>query len=471
MRRKDFLRLSALFGGGIFSGSLFANTGSTRPVDIEELIADSDIDGSMFNYADMPIPKVRVAVVGLGNRGTTLIQMLDWLVRNNHCEIVAICDVQPKYIERAKSIISKFQTVEPRVIDGSEDEMAWKEMCNIDIADLLLVATPWRWHAPMAKYAMEQGIHVATEVPMSYMAQDSIELIKTAERTKRHCIMLENCCYNGEELFVLNMVKEGVFGTLTHAECAYIHDLRVLMLDTDYYHQRWRLNHHLERDGNFYTTHGLGPVCMYMDILRGDNLSHLVSMSSNEAALSKALRESDDPVMNGVANKVVCGDVNTTLIKTEKGRSIMLQFDVHTGRPYNRLNKLCGTGAVHYGYPSRLFIDDPESGGWHAWQDEAGYNEHLEKYAHPMWTKLREQISDNEQGHGGMDFVMMYRLIRALNHGVSLDLNVYDGALWSIVGALTDKSVAEGNQRVNIPDITIGMWKNEVEHPVFRDLV
>ena len=471
MRRKDFLRLSALFGGGIFSGSLFANTGSTRPADIEELIADSDIDGSMFNYADMPIPKVRVAVVGLGNRGTTLIQMLDWLVRNNHCEIVAICDVQPKYIERTKSIISKFQTLEPRVIDGSEDEMAWKEMCNIDIADLLLVATPWRWHAPMAKYAMERGIHVATEVPMSYMAQDSIELIKTAERTKRHCIMLENCCYNGEELFVLNMVKEGVFGTLTHSECAYIHDLRALMLDTNYYHQRWRLNHHLERDGNFYTTHGLGPVCMYMDILRGDNLSHLVSMSSNEAALSKALRESDDPVMNGVANKVVCGDVNTTLIKTEKGRSIMLQFDVHTGRPYNRLNKLCGTGAVHYGYPSRLFIDDPESGGWHAWQDEAGYNEHLEKYAHPMWTKLREQISDNEQGHGGMDFVMMYRLIRALNHGVSLDLNVYDGALWSIVGALTDKSVAEGNQRVNIPDITNGMWKNEVEHPVFRDLV
>ena len=469
MRRKDFLRLSALFGGSMFSGSLFANTGNSRPADVEEIIINSNIDGSMFNYADIPIPKVRVAVVGLGNRGTTLIQILNWLVINNHCEIVAICDVQPKYIERAKSIISKFQTTEPRVFDGSEDEMAWKEMCNIDLADLLLVASPWRWHATMAKYAMEQKIHVATEVPMSYIAQDSIELIKTAEQTKRHCIMLENCCYNGEELFVLNMVKEGVFGTLTHAECAYIHDLRALMLDTDYYHQRWRLNHHLERDGNFYTTHGLGPVCMYMNILRGDNLSHLVSMSSNEAALSKALRESDDPVMNAVANKVVCGDVNTTLIKTEKGRSIMLQFDVHTGRPYNRLNKLCGTGAVHYGYPSRLFIDDPKSSGWHAWQDEAGYKEHFEKYAHPMWSKLKEQISNNEQGHGGMDFVMMYRLIRALNHGVSLDLNVYDGALWSIVGALTDKSVKEGNQRINIPDITNGMWKNEVEHPVFRD--
>jgi predicted dehydrogenase len=467
MRRKDFLRLSALFGGGLFSGSAFAS--GSKPVEIEELVASSGIDGSMFNYADAPIKKVRVAVVGLGNRGTTLIEMLNWLVRNEHCEIVAICDVQKKFIERAQSRIAKFQNSSPQVIDGSADENAWMQMCNPEVADLILIATPWRWHAPMATYAMEQGLHAATEVPMAYKAQDSLELIKTAERTKRHCIMIENCCYNGEELFVLNMVKEGVFGDLTHAECAYIHDLRELMMHTEYYHERWRLNHHLERDGNFYTTHGLGPVCMYMDILRGDNLSHLVSMSSNEAALSKALRESDDPVMNAVSKKVVCGDVNTTLIKTEKGRSIMLQFDVHTGRPYNRLNKLCGTDAVHYGYPSRLYIDNHE-GDWHSWQDEAGYKEHLEKYAHPMWTQLREQISDNEQGHGGMDFVMMYRLIRALNHGVSLDLNVYDGALWSIVGALTDKSVAEGNQRVNIPDITNGKWKEEAEHPVFRDL-
>ena len=474
MRRKDFLRLGALFGGGLLSRSAFASispeSGRRWDTKLERLVTDSKIDGSMFNYADSPIEKVRVALVGLGNRGNTLIQMLDWLVRNNHCEIVAICDVQPKYIERAKSTISKFQSTEPRVFDGSQDEMTWKEMCNTDLVDLLLVATPWRWHAPMATHAMEQGIHVATEVPMAYKATSAVDLIKTAERTKRHCIMIENCCYNGEELFVLNMIKEGVFGNLTHAECAYIHDLRALMLDTDYYHKRWRLNHHLERDGNFYTTHGLGPVCMYMDVLRGDNLSHLVSMSSNEAALSKAMRESDDSVMNALADKAKCGDVNTTLIKTEKGKSIMLQFDVHTGRPYNRLNKLCGTNAVHYGYPSRLFIDDPESGGWHAWQDETGYKEHLEKYAHPMWTSLREQISSNEQGHGGMDFIMMYRLIRALNHGVSLDLNVYDGALWSLVGALTEQSVAMGNARVNIPDITNGLWKNEAEHPVFREL-
>tara|TARA_B110000444_G_C18836990_1_gene596611 strand:- start:72 stop:1490 length:1419 start_codon:yes stop_codon:yes gene_type:complete len=471
MKRKDFLHLGALFSGGLFSGAAFSGTSnsSTHNKTVSELIENAKIDGSVFDYADKPIEKVRVAVIGLGNRGRTLVEMLSWLVRNEHAEIVGICDVQTAFVKRAEQKIKSFQKSTPLLIDGSSDEMAWKQLCNREIADIVIIATPWRWHAPMATYAMEQGIHVATEVPIAYTARETLELIKTAERTQRHCIMLENCCYNGEELFVLNMVKEGVFGDLTHAECAYLHDLRQLLMDTKYYHQRWRLNHHLDRDGNLYTTHGLGPVCMYMDILRGDNLSHLISMSSNEAALSQALRDSDDPVMNAVADKVKCGDVNTTLIKTEKGRSIMLQFDVHTGRPYNRLNKLCGSGATHYGYPSRLYIDHGASGGWHNWEDKDGYKEYSDKYAHPMWKQLQSQISDNEQGHGGMDFVMIYRLIRALNKGVSLDLNVYDGALWSLVGALSEQSVAHGNERVNIPDISHGAWKTPRIHPVFRE--
>lgn len=471
MRRKDFLKLGALFGGGVFSGASFGGSGKKRvsEASISDTISNAGLEGSMFDYADAPIEKVRVAMVGLGNRGSTLTEMLSWLVSNGHAEIVSICDVQPAFLDRAEARIAKFQSAVPRRIDGSSDENAWKKACNPEEADLVIIATPWRWHAPMAMYAMAQGLHVATEVPIAYTVQENLELLKTAERTKRHCIMLENCCYNGEELFVLNMVKEGAFGELTHAECAYIHDLRQLLIDEDYYHNRWRLQHHLERDGNLYTTHGLGPVCMYMDILRGDNLSHLVSMSSNEAALSKALRESDDTYLNSIADKVKCGDVNTTLIKTEQGKSIMLQFDVHTGRPYNRLNKLCGSGATHYGYPSRLYKDHGPTWDWHRWQDEAGYKEAQEQFAHPMWSKLQAQISENEQGHGGMDFVMIYRLIRALNQGVSLDLNVYDGVLWSLVGALSEESVAQGNEKVIIPDITNGAWKTPRVHPVFRE--
>ena len=245
--------------------------------------------------------------------------------------------------------------------------------------------------------------------------------------------MLENCCYNGEELWIMQMIKEGVFGTLTHAECAYLHDLRVMMLDPTYYEDRWRLKHHLHRNGNLYTTHGLGPVSMYFDILRGDTLSHLVSMSSKEAALSEALAATDEGALQDMAQRVKCGDVNTTLIGTASGKSIMLQFDTHSGRPYSRLDKVVGSKAAHYGYPSRLYVDHGPSWG-HSWLDDAETAEMRDRYAHPLWTKLQALAADHKQGHGGMDFVMMFRLIRCLNQGLPLDMNVYDGALWSLVG-------------------------------------
>ena len=248
MRRKDFLKLSSLLGGGLFTGASFARNRMENVSDVSHnnIIKNAGIQGSMFDYADLPIEKVRVAIVGLGNRGTTLVEMLSWLVRHGHAEIVSICDVQPKYLDRTEASIAEFQKSAPRRVDGSSNENEWKHMCNTEEADLLIVATPWRWHAPMATFAMEQGLHVATEVPIAYTVEENIELLKTAERTKRHCIMLENCCYNGEELFLLNMVKEGAFGEVTHAECAYIHDLRQLLIDEKYYHNRWRLQHHLE---------------------------------------------------------------------------------------------------------------------------------------------------------------------------------------------------------------------------------
>ena len=245
---------------------------------------------------------------------------------------------------------------------------------------------------------------------------------------------------------------------------------RALMLDPTYYEDRWRLKHHLQRDGNLYTTHGLGPVCMYFDILRGDTLTHLVSMSSREAALSEALAASAEPGLQAMASAVKCGDVNTTLIGTASGKSIMLQFDTHVGRPYNRLNKVIGSKAVHYGYPSRLYVDHGPTWDWHGWLDEGASSEMRDRYAHPLWTRLQALAAEHEQGHGGMDFVMMYRLIRCLNEGVALDLNVYDGVLWSAVGALSEQSVAAGSARVEVPDYTAGRWREARRHGVNREV-
>ena len=469
MRRKDFLQFSGLLGmGSLLSAFRLGDNSISKTSSISDRIRTKGIDGSAFDLKADAIPKVRIALAGLGNRGTGLIGMLSWLVKEGHAEITAISDINPNKVQKALEKISSFQTNVPATFTGSDE--AWKDAFRPEVADLALICTPWEWHTPMALHAMRNGIHVASEVPIAYTPDDCLELIRTSEETKQHCIMLENCCYNQEELWLLRMIEEGVFGTVTHAECAYLHDLRQLMIDPAYYEDQWRLKHHLQRDGNLYTTHGLGPVCMYFDILRGDNLSHLTSMSSKEAALSEALRGSEDPAMQALANQVVCGDVNTTLIGTEQGRSIMLQFDVHSGRPYTRLDKVVGSKATHYGYPSRLYIDHGPTWGGHGWSEDAQKAEYQDRYAHPLWTRLQKLANEHEEGHGGMDFVMMYRLIRCLNKGVSLDMNVYDGALWSLVGALSEESVANGSARMDIPDLTNGRWKTPVPHPVGRDI-
>ena len=467
MKRRKFLQGGLLGLGGLMAGRAAQAEGPMGSIEFAERVQAAKLQGSVFDLATEALPTVRIALFGLGNRGSSLIDMLEWLVGQGHAEITAISDINPDKIQRTLDRIAQFQPNAPRVFTG--DDNAWKEACTTDVADMALICTPWEWHTPMAAHAMRQGLHAASEVPIATTYQEGIDLIQVAEETQRHCIMLENCCYNGEELWILNMIQEGVFGTLTHAECAYLHDLRALMLDPTYYEDRWRLKHHLFRNGNLYTTHGLGPVCMYFDVLRGDTLSHLVSMSSKEAALSEALSDSEEQALQDMAGRVKCGDVNTTLIRTVGGKSIMLQFDTHVGRPYNRLDKVIGSKAVHYGYPSRLYVDHGPAWG-HNWLDDAETAEMRDRYAHPLWTRLQALAAEHKQGHGGMDFIMMYRLIRCLNQGLPLDLNVYDGVLWSLVGILGEESVARGSVRVDVPDLTGGRWRKAVPHPVHRDI-
>jgi len=313
---------------------------------------------------------------------------------------------------------------------------------------------------------MNHGKHIASEVPIAHTLTDLWNLIEVAERTKKHCVMLENCCYNEEELWVLNMIEAGVFGDITHAEGAYLHDLRSLLLDKMYYQDQWRLKEHITRNGNFYTTHGLGPISFYLGIGKGDTYSHLTSMSSRELNLSLAAKQAKHPSIN-----YQCGDMNNTLIKTKKGKTILLQFDVHTGRPYSRINKIIGTKAVHSGYPSKLYIDSdiPQSWG-HSWLTKELYDEYRNKYQHPIIKKLKVISQNFKQGHGGMDFIMIYRLIRCLNLGLPLDINVYDGVMWSSITPLYEISVASNSNSISLPDFTGGQWKKEKSLEIMREV-
>lgn len=428
---------------------------------LERLVKDEyRSTGKGVGFSTDPIQTVRTAIIGMGNRGASLVEMFELMLRDKNAEIVVLCDLKQEKNEAGAAIMKEWQSKKPDLIANGQD--AWKEVVKRDDIDLVLICTPWELHAEMAIYAMEQGKHVASEVPAAYTLDDCWNIIETTERTGKHHIMLENCCYNDEELWLMQMVDEGVFGDLTHAECAYIHDLRMLMMDEKYYENQWRIFHHEHRNGNLYTTHGLGPVSMYFDIGRGDYYSHLVSMSSKESALSKAVAGTNLP------QQYACGDMNTTLLKTFGGKTVMLQFDTHTGRPYSRINTLCGTGAVHQGYPSRLYLDHGPTWDWHRWADEQKYNEYQEKYKHNFWKTLGDEARAKSIGHGGMDFIMMWRLIHCLNKGIPLDFNVYDGILWSAVTPLSELSVAQDSMRIDIPDFTGNTWQTKRRHEVMR---
>ena len=460
--RRSFLRISALTGAfmGIPGLGLAGRNPSVEEI-VDRLGQTPVTRGkSVMGLKVPPIKQVKVGVIGLGNRGNGMTMLVNALCPDK-ARITAICDVQEAKVEAMLKRL-KPSGQNPAVYKGSPT--AWKEMVKRDDIDLVLIFTHWDEHVPMAVESMRQGKHVALEVPPAFTLDGCWEMVNTAEETQKNCMILENCCYGNEELWILNMVKQGVFGTLTYAEAAYIHNLRGMLFNDSYYN-KWRIRHHVKRDGNLYTTHGLGPVAQYMDIDRGDRFEYLVSMSSPQASLTEFSKtvNPDNEFYNRTDFKH--GDMNTSLIKTAKGRMIQLYHDVVTPRPYSRKDCLAGTKAFHEGYPSRLSVDGLDS---HAWLPEDKYQEFKKKYNHPIWDKLKNEI-EKYGGHGGMDFVEIYRMIDNLNRGVQLDMDVYDAASWSVVGPLSEISVELGSVPVKCPDFTRGMWKEERKLQILVD--
>jgi hypothetical protein len=264
---------------------------------------------------------------------------------------------------------------------------------------------------------------------------------------------MENCCYDASETTVLNMVRAGVFGDLVHGECAYNHDLREILFENKD-EGLWRRRHHTLRDSNLYPTHGLGPMARYMDINRGDKFDYLVSMSSTHLGLETYRKDNiaaGDPKWKEVYKT---GDYNTSIIKTAKGRTIMLQHNVSTPRPYDRINLIQGTKGIFRDYPPRVFIEGQPGG--HAFTTLDKYKE---QYESPLWKKQGE-VARKLGGHGGMDYLMCYRLVQCMREGLEPDIDVYDAAAWSVPGPLSQISVAKGSMPVKFPDFTRGLWQH-----------
>ena len=454
--RRNFLMKMSLGAGllGIPGSRIFADSREVSDAINEKIVGLTPSGEADLSFRVDPIEQVRVGFIGVGNRGTSHVQHYAAMFPEKS-RVVAVCDIREKNAEKAAKICKK-EGQDVAVYAGKSD--SWKEMLKRDDLDLVVIATPWEWHAPMAIEAMENGIHVVSEVPLATTIEDLNKVVSTSEKTGRHCMLMENVNYGNEELWVLNMVRNQIFGTVTYGAGAYIHNLLEPYLFGEAYYNQWRIRHHLTTDGNLYPTHGLGPIAWYMDINRGDKFEFMVSMSSLQASLSEHSKEVD--ASNEFYNRddFKHGDMNSSLIKTAMGKSILMQHDVVTHRPYSRINALGGTGAYHEGYPSRLAM----KGKGHSWLNNAEYNDMRKKYDHPIWSDLKEEIKKHG-GHGGMDFVMNYRILDCLNKGLPLDINVYDSAAWSAVFPISVLSVELGSIPVKFPDWTRGKWKEKRE--------
>ncbi len=405
---------------------------------------------NMSGYAAPKIDKVRIGIIGLGMRGPGAVQRLSYI---EGVEIKALCDQYPDRVAAAQKILEKKGLPKATAYSGSKE--AWKEMCNRPDIDLVYITTPWSLHTPMAVYAMQHGKHAATEVPAAKTIEECWQLVETSEKTKKHCMMLENCCYDFFELLTLNMTRNGMFGELVHAEGAYIHDLRDLNFNKNGYAEMWRLKENGSRNGNLYPTHGLGPVAQCLNINRGDQMDYLVSMSSSDFMMGAIAKEkaATDTFYNEFKNKNYRGDMNSTVIKTVKGKTIMLQHDVTSPRPYSRIHLLSGTKGMASKWPDPQKISFGDE-----WITSEEYKLLEEKYTLPI-VKHIGTMAKNIGGHGGMDFIMDWRLIDNLRNGLPIDQDVYDAALWSAVAPLSEKSVANRSRSMDVPDFTKGGWK------------
>lgn len=439
--RRNFLKMTGL-GIGLAGSGFGQSTWAQAALSAAERF-------NMCGYAAPRLETVRIGFIGLGNRGPAAVKRM---VHIEGTRINALCDLRPAKVAAVKDSLKGTLHTPAIYTNGGED---WKKLCERDDIDLVYIATPWSLHTPMAVYALDHGKHVCVEVPAARTVDECWQLVLASERNRRHCMMLENCCYGWFEMLTLNMARQGFFGDIVHCEGAYIHQLLEGNFSKEKYWDQWRLKENIGRNGNLYPTHGLGPLSQIMNLNRGDRMDYLVSVSGNDFMmndLAKQLAAKDD-FYKPYIDRPYRGNMNTTTIRTAKGRTLMVQHDVTSTRPYSRIHMVSGTRATAQGYPepSRIAQGD-------AWASPEVYRQWEEQYKPAIVKKIGDQAK-KYGGHGGMDFFMDWRTIDCLRNGLPPDQDVYDAALWSVVGPLSEWSVAHRSGPADVPDFTAGAWK------------
>ena len=444
--RRGFLQTSTL--GAIAASTLSVNCQNNL---------NSNRDGIyMGDFSDKPNNNIRAAFIGI-NRGSTHLKNFATLPGT---EVVALCDLYEDIVEREygklKTYTDKLENL--KIYWG--DENKWKLMLDEVKPDVVFISTNWNSHAPMAIESMKKGAHAFVEVPLAVTIEEMWDIVNTSEKTKKHCMMMENVNYGRDELLFLNMCRKGLVGELLHAEAAYIHELRWQMYNEERGTGSWRTLHYANGKGNLYPTHGLGPVAQYMNLGRGqDNFKTLVSFSS--PALGRNIYSKKNFDENHKWNKLDFsnGDMNTSIIKTFLGRTVMVQWDETSPRPYSRLNLIQGTLGTLAGFPTRVALENgfkDITKDHHSWVQGENLQKIYDEYDHPLYKRLNAKTK--KSGHGGMDGIMMYRIVECLQKGLPLDQNVYEGCFWSAVTPLSGNSIENDGAPQQFPDFTRGEW-------------
>lgn len=408
--------------------------------------------GGLAAAAALPaqdVKPVRVGLVGVGNRGGSLLRSLMQLPG---VEVPAICDINEEKLERAQTYVVDAGRDKPAGYSrGPED---FRRLVDRNDLDAVINATPWHWHTPISVAAMEAGKYAATEVPAATSIDECWQLVETSERTGVPCMMLENVNYFRNALAVLNMVQQGLLGELIHCEGGYQHDVRRALVD-EHGDLKWRGVYQVERRGNDYPTHPIGPIAWWTDINRGDRFSYLTSMSSKARGMNNYVRKLAGPDHRNATRQFAKGDVNTTLIQTENGVTITLYYDTVLPRAYDLILRVQGTEGIYSGTLDKIYIEDvsPEP---HEWESMDSY---YERYDHPLYLALKDDAAG--RGHGGADYITLHQFLRAVRKGTQTPIDVYDSASWSAIMPLSEQSVDARSAPVDFPDFMRGRWKTK----------
>ena len=450
MNRREFLKGTAWMGAAAFAAGCHMNR------------LGFGAGGQMQNFALKPMRRVRVGFIGIGGRGTAAVHRVSMIPG---VDIVALCDRLPERVEENLAWLRGRKYAGVGKIRKYVGDEAYKDLCDFGDCDVVYCATPWALHQPVALRGLLGGKIALVEVTSALTTEECWELVEASEKYRIPCMQLENCVYGEIELLELNLARLGMFGEITHVEGAYIHDLRSIVPQAEPHNNEWewRYGENMAHRGDRYPTHGLVPLCQTLGINRGDRLDYLVSLGNGphnrnyERVRREYLPDSDSRKFDPPA---AMADMNTTLIRTVNGVSIMVQHDVSSPRPYNRLAFVSGTKGAMGDYPFRCTFEEKcLDGKTHTWFGEKQANEIRTKYAHPLWRDVNA-IAQKVGGHGGMDFIMDLRWAWCLQNGEPLDMDVYDLAATSCLCELTEASDRSGSKPQFIPDFTRGNWRN-----------